>query len=124
MVASIFPESAEAIRSKLGVEHGVLDVFVPRVVLDGVSVLTVVGELELDRRESGGQVQERYFRAFCLTRGGRVALTLFTIPVTYRYMERISERLGRIGRRPRRQSGRTLDPADDRPVVISETASE
>jgi hypothetical protein len=54
VVASIFPESAEAIRSKLGVEHGVLDVFVPRVVLDGVSVLTVVGELELDRRESGG----------------------------------------------------------------------
>jgi hydrophobe/amphiphile efflux-1 (HAE1) family protein len=51
-------------------------------------------------------------------------LTLFTIPVTYLYMERISERLGRIGRRPRRQSGRTLDPAGNRPVVINENASE
>ena len=64
MVASIFAESAEAIRSKLGVEHGVLCVFVPQVV--------VVSQV----------------------------LTLSTIPVTYLYMERISEWLGRIGRRP------------------------
>src|ERR1019366_5568745 len=46
---SVLPESAEAIRSKLGVEHSVLDVFVPQVVLDGTSILAVVGELEAGR---------------------------------------------------------------------------
>jgi hydrophobe/amphiphile efflux-1 (HAE1) family protein len=39
------------------------------------------------------------------------ALTLFTIPVTYLYMERFSEWLGRIGRRPRRPSDLAPDYA-------------
>jgi hydrophobe/amphiphile efflux-1 (HAE1) family protein len=58
------------------------------------------------------------------------ALTLFTIPVTYLYMERLSEWLGGIGRRPRRPSDlapeHALVPADDhpRPAVIDEKVVE
>jgi hydrophobe/amphiphile efflux-1 (HAE1) family protein len=55
-------------------------------------------------------------------------LTLYTIPVTYLYMERFSDWLGRIGRRSRRQSdhvpGSTPDPAGNRPAMVNENASD
>jgi hypothetical protein len=40
---SVFPEVVEAIGGELRVEHGVLDVPVPQIVLDSAGVLTVVG---------------------------------------------------------------------------------
>ena len=45
---SVFPEVVEAIGGELSVEHGVLDVFVPEIVLDGTGVLAVIGEFEAD----------------------------------------------------------------------------
>ena len=57
-------------------------------------------------------------------------LTLFTIPVTYLYMEQFSEWLGRIGHHPRRPSdlppNRTPVPAGNHPlpVVIPKNAAE
>ncbi len=46
---SILPEVIETVGGKLGVEDRVLDVFVPQIVLDGTSVLAVVGKLEPGR---------------------------------------------------------------------------
>jgi HAE1 family hydrophobic/amphiphilic exporter-1 len=58
------------------------------------------------------------------------ALTLFTIPVTYLYMERFSEWLGHLGRRPIRPSDlppdHSLIPAGNhpRPTVVHDQAAE
>ena len=54
------------------------------------------------------------------------ALTLFTIPVTYLYMERFSEWLGSFTRPRRRASGHALVPAGNhpRPVIMHERAGD
>jgi len=43
---SVFPEFVETVGGKLSVEHGVLDVPVPEIVLDGAGILTIIGEFE------------------------------------------------------------------------------
>ncbi|MGC2202619.1 MAG: hypothetical protein WA633_21095 [Stellaceae bacterium] len=50
------------------------------------------------------------------------ALTLLTIPVTYLYMERFSEWLGRFTRPRRRAPDHALVPAGNhpRPVIVHE----
>jgi multidrug efflux pump subunit AcrB len=54
------------------------------------------------------------------------ALTLFTIPVTYLYIERLSEWLSGFGRRCRRPPNHALIPAGHhpRPVIIHERAGD
>ena len=46
---SIFPEALEPIRCQLGVSHGVHDVLVAEVVLQGTRVPAVIGKLEPTR---------------------------------------------------------------------------
>ena len=45
----VLPEPIEAIRRKLGVLHGVLDVLVSQVVLNRAGIMTIIGELEPTR---------------------------------------------------------------------------
>jgi hydrophobic/amphiphilic exporter-1 (mainly G- bacteria), HAE1 family len=54
------------------------------------------------------------------------ALTLFTIPVTYLYMERLSEWLGRFTHPRRREADHAVVPAGNhpRPVIIHQPAGD
>ena len=44
--SSLLPKPLEAVGRQLGVEHRVLDVAVPEIVLDSAGIVAVVGELE------------------------------------------------------------------------------
>jgi hypothetical protein len=46
---SFLPKPLEPIGRQLGVEHRVLDIAVPEVMLDGTGIVAVVGELEPTR---------------------------------------------------------------------------
>jgi hypothetical protein len=43
---SFLSESLEAIGRQLSVEHRMLDVAVPQIMLDGTGIVTIIGELE------------------------------------------------------------------------------
>jgi hypothetical protein len=62
---SFLPKPLEAIGRQLGVEHRVLDVAMPEIVLDGTGIVTIIGELEpagmaqhmgMHRKGEGGEL--------------------------------------------------------------------
>ena len=62
--SSLLPKPLEPIGRQLGVEHRVLDIAVPEIMLDGTGIVTLIGELEptrmaqhvrVDREGEGGE---------------------------------------------------------------------
>jgi len=62
---SVLPEVLEPIRSHFGVSHRVHDVFVAHVVLQGSSIVPIVGVCRLHRRRFKLLFPDRLYSEFC-----------------------------------------------------------